>query len=39
MSEATEDLMAGQDEDEEDFTEKLKELNLAVNYDAGTNGE
>lgn len=39
MSEATEDLIAGQDEDDEDFTEKLKELNLAVNFDAGTNGE
>ncbi|XP_022807945.1 plectin-like isoform X5 [Stylophora pistillata] len=37
MSEATEDLVAGQDGDEEDFTEKLKELNLAVNYDADTN--
>ncbi|KAJ7387332.1 hypothetical protein OS493_004320 [Desmophyllum pertusum] len=37
MSEATEDLIAGQDEDDEDFTEKLKELNLAVNFDAGTN--
>lgn len=39
MSEATEDLVAVQDGDEEDFTEKLKELNLAVNYDADTNGE
>lgn len=40
MSEATEDLIGRQeDEEDEDFTEKLKELNLAVNFDAGTNGE
>ena len=41
MSEATEDLIGRQDDQEEDgdFTEKLKELNLAVNFDAGTNGE
>ena len=38
MSEATEDLIGGGDVDDEDITEKLKELNLAVNYDAGTNG-
>ena len=40
MSEATEDLIGRQDdqEEDEDFTEKLKELNLAVNFDAGTNG-
>ena len=39
MSEATEDLIGRQDEEDEDFTEKLKELNLAVNFDANTNGE
>lgn len=41
MSEATEDLIGRQDdhEEDEDFTAKLKELNLAVNFDAGTNGE
>jgi len=39
MSEATEDLIGGQDVGDEDLTEKLKELNLAVNYDPGTNGE
>ena len=39
MSEATEDLIGGQDIEDEDITEKLKELNLAVNYDAGTSGE
>ena len=38
VSEATEDLMRGEDEDDEDITEKLKELNLAVNYDTNTNG-
>ncbi|XP_068749766.1 putative leucine-rich repeat-containing protein DDB_G0290503 isoform X4 [Montipora capricornis] len=40
MSEATEDLIREEDieeVDDEDITEKLKELNLAVNYDAGTN--
>lgn len=39
MSEATEDLIREEDVDDEDLTEKLKELNLAVNYDIGTNGE
>ena len=39
MSEATEDLIREEDVDDEDITEKLKELNLAVNYDVGTNGE
>ena len=38
MSEATEDLIE-ENVDDEDITEKLKELNLAVNYDTGTNGE
>ncbi|KAL9981708.1 hypothetical protein ACROYT_G010449 [Oculina patagonica] len=38
MSEATEDLIGRQeDEEDDDFTEKLKELNLAVNFDADTN--
>lgn len=31
--------MRGEDEDDEDITEKLKELNLAVNYDTNTNGK
>ena len=41
MSEATEDLIGREvdQEEDEDFTAKLKELNLAVNFDAGTNGE
>ena len=39
MSEATEDLIREEDVDDEDITEKLKELNLAVNYDVGTHGE
>lgn len=41
MSEATEDLVREEDDadDDEDIREKLKELNLAVNFDAGTNGE
>ena len=39
VSEATEDLMRGEDEDDEDITDKLKELNLAVNYDTNTNGK
>lgn len=41
MSEATEDLIRREvdHEEDEDFTAKLKELNLAVNFDAGTNGE
>ncbi|XP_015756362.1 PREDICTED: cingulin-like isoform X1 [Acropora digitifera] len=39
MSEATEDLVREEDDadDDEDIREKLKELNLAVNFDAGTN--
>ncbi|XP_020632361.1 plectin-like isoform X6 [Orbicella faveolata] len=39
MSEATEDLIRREvdHEEDEDFTAKLKELNLAVNFDAGTN--
>ena len=39
MSEATEDLIREEEAEDEDITEKLKELNLAVNFDAGTNGE
>ena len=41
MSEATEDLIGREvdQQEDEDFTAKLKELNLAVNFDAGTNGE
>lgn len=41
MSEATEDLIGREvdHQEDEDFTAKLKELNLAVNFDAGTNGE
>ena len=41
MSEATEDLIGREvdQEEDDDFTAKLKELNLAVNFDAGTNGE
>lgn len=41
MSEATEELVREEDDadDDEDIREKLKELNLAINFDAGTNGE
>lgn len=41
MSEATEDLIGREvdHQEDEDFTAKLKELNLAVNFDVGTNGE
>ena len=41
MSEATEDLIGREvdHKEDEDFTAKLKELNLAVNFDSGTNGE